>query len=389
MSDQNVQTPRNRGGRQRPAQQNRQHLQQVVNTQHRIYQFTKVYTAALDKGFKDRAALNTFTTWVNANIASIDPASIRVCNECGSSDLIPCDHFIVPAAPNAVVVNAHQYFAVPAGPTNFRRRFMWVGGIRRMFTWPSYDASINNNHNLGGFHNSDIDDNMIIDEMYNYIQLNMCTSYLINGSVDRRARLEHCHKLALKYCEEHSLRNPDPTTTHAIQNTIQRACDNAENDMLYERTNPTHNLLNPYALLDGVVNGVKYCLNATARGIVHMRHPIIAGVITVMVFRNARWLQSLTWRFLYAPAGRMVINSALSAMETTRQIMRGSAVHLNNLANWILNVSGAMRTSYCAGSVMQWLNNGRTFATETVSTMSSGVSMDDILSRVRALDAVI
>jgi len=87
------------------------------------------------------------------------------------------------------------------------------------------------------------DDNLI-PELYNYVKLRMQTSYTVNGKEDRALRLAHCSRLSHKWLESRKLKIDDDTVmTNRVMFTVQRVCDNAENQVLYGHTDPTANFL--------------------------------------------------------------------------------------------------------------------------------------------------
>lgn len=219
----------------------RNDVKQDIVKQVAQFKNTNTYLAAADKGFKNRDALDKFNSWVHRS--DIDPSKVRVCNECGACDLQLCEHFIV-NSPTVATVDESGALLIPSGPCNFAYRWMWVEKVKRMFVWPKFNADVVNNHYLDGFDNELLGDSLINEQLFNYIRLGMNTSYVINGVDDRSARLAHCHKLALRYMDERKIKQADRTDTrfvNVVTSTIQRACDSAENRMLYARNNPNHN----------------------------------------------------------------------------------------------------------------------------------------------------
>lgn len=203
------------------------------------YKNTLMYEAAVKSGFKNKTALDRFNVWVRS--AAVDPSKIPVCTECGNCDLVLCDHFIVAAAERAVDVE--ETAVVFPDVVNMKYEFRWVDKVRKMFTWPKFNPGEVSNHFLNGFDNSLIGDDFIINELMNYLRFHMNSSYVVNGTDDRKCRLGHCHRLAQKWCIEKKLDSSKftPEQVNSILCTIQRACDNAENPMLYAYTNPTKN----------------------------------------------------------------------------------------------------------------------------------------------------
>jgi len=215
------------------------HIEQLIIKGTTEYKNTLMYESAVKSGFKNKTALDRFNQWVRT--AAVDPSKIPVCTECGNCDLILCDHFVVAAAERAVDVE--ETAVVFPDVVNMKYEFRWVERVRRMFTWPKFNPAAVSNHFLNGFDNALIGDDFIISELINYLRFHMNSSYVINGKDDRKCRLGHCHRLAQKWCIEKKLDSSKftPEQVNAILCTVQRACDNAENPMLYAYTNPTHN----------------------------------------------------------------------------------------------------------------------------------------------------
>jgi len=117
----------------------------------------------------------------------------------------------------------------------------FVDGVRRMFMAPHFAMNVVNNHYLAGVSNADIPDTDVNESLYNYIRVHMHVHYKVNGREDRDLRLEHCRKLALRWAAQNKI--PTPTLsldTNWYLKTIQIACDQAENALLYSYVNPNY-----------------------------------------------------------------------------------------------------------------------------------------------------
>lgn len=217
-------------------------LKEVVKAAVVNYRSTDMYQRGCSAGFKTQAALDRFNDWVRANLDTIDPSKIPVCGECGSCDLLLCNHFVVPVSVNT----EHNGVLVVQAPikTKFYFQFHFIDGIKKMLLWPEFDLKKQNNTLAGGFDNADIDDENLIPELYNHIKLKLQTSYMVNGKDDRALRLAHAQRIAHKWIDMKKI-NPDDDTllTNRIMFTIQRTCDNAESAVLYKKTDPTKNFL--------------------------------------------------------------------------------------------------------------------------------------------------
>jgi len=230
------QEPRKERGGEKHAR-NRQ-----ISVETNNYHLTEAYRRAVGSGFKSQGALERFNQWVTANAGSIDPQYVVVCGHCGGADLVLCEHFVNQKSENkeqdgALVIQApirtHHFWT-----------FQLIDGIKKMLVWPKFDFDSQNNKYLGGFENCDIDDENIIPDLYNHIKVRMQTSYQVNGKEDRALRLAHCQRIMHKWVESKKMNlDNDTVLTNRAMFTVQRVCDNAENQVLYAATDPTANFL--------------------------------------------------------------------------------------------------------------------------------------------------
>lgn len=238
--------PQNGHGRDHQSGQarNAQQKFEVHNLAREVQSFhcTETYTRAVAKGFSNHAALAKFNQWIENKSAFIDPKSMVVCGQCGSADLVLCEHFVTGSTDNTEV-DGQLTINAPLR-TQFFYSFQIVDGLKKMLLWPTFDFAQQNNRLLGGFSNSDITDENVVPELYNFVKLRMQTSYKVNGKEDRALRLAHCSRLGMKWVEAKKLNlDCDTTLTNRVMFTVQRVCDNAENKVLYEETDPTQNFL--------------------------------------------------------------------------------------------------------------------------------------------------
>jgi len=201
---------------------------------------TRIYKRGVHK-YKTAEALAKFNTWVELHRDEIDPGEATVCKECGEVDLNLCEHWV-----GAEEKAKAEYSPTPVVKTeHFWSYHIW-DSIKRALKYPQMDLSVQNNDKTGGFDNSDISDNNIIPELYNYVKLRMQSSYSVNGVEVRNLRLEHCRRLATKWLEERKMEKKaeeDTVLTNRVMFTTQRVCDNAENRVLYGYTDPEQNFL--------------------------------------------------------------------------------------------------------------------------------------------------
>lgn len=209
----------------------------------KTYGRTDWYTKAVKAGFKNRAALDKFNDVVRNVAFNIDPMCVPVCQECGSSDMLLCEHFIVPDlgvidTDGAVVTIPQQRsFAV-------NWRFMWVDRVRRMFTWPRFDSGAAVNHYTNGFDPEQIPDSEIWPELYYYLRLHHNTSYVIDGSYCHEAKLAHSKKLALQFLTDMKIKKVEllsPELINKFHHTIAVACYQEDDQTLFKKRNMAWN----------------------------------------------------------------------------------------------------------------------------------------------------
>lgn len=235
-----------RAGNANPAQ--RQHRQQAnaqrAQQQHIInavprFQATRQYLALCERNFTSAAQIARANRWILANQAQIDPNELQICTECDFGD-----NFTICACAIAPIQQQHQQ-AVP----NIHQGLPNHIDVKRTWTdwfWGKENSAFSfheqNNHNLDEFSNSAIDDAYIMPELYNYVTGNMYVAYVnSSGQEDRRLRIEHCKRLAGRYMETHKLDSAaDTMLNNRVKFTVQRSCDQIENDMLYKEHRPTH-----------------------------------------------------------------------------------------------------------------------------------------------------
>jgi hypothetical protein len=212
-----------------------------IKKQLNIFRDTAVYLKGRDLMYEDAVALARFNTWVIAHQEQLDPSEQFVCNECGHVDFVLCAHCVkepkVALLPTAAVV-------VP----NDQRYHFWewrpVQTLINAIHMPKFDTHATDDLHLNGMSNHHISDKLTIQPLFSYLTLNMMTSYEVNGREDRALRLSHVHKLALKWLKERKLESQAEEDHHysvRVKFTIQRACDNSQNSMLYGQRNPTQN----------------------------------------------------------------------------------------------------------------------------------------------------
>lgn len=231
---------RNDLGVPQPGQARGHQMEAYIAQEQQRYSRTEWYGKAIKAGFKNRAALDRFNQTVFDCLADIDALKAPVCMECGRSELVLCEHFVVG---HGVEVADDDAVMIPAA-IHMRFRFDFVNKVRRMFTWPRFDSDAVVNHNINGFDNADLPDDYTDADLLAYIRLNMNTSYVINGSYDRAARLAHAKKIALRFLDEKKIPLAQRSTVvfvNRLMHTVQRSVDQQDDDMLLRESNPVHN----------------------------------------------------------------------------------------------------------------------------------------------------
>lgn len=205
------------------------------------FKCTALYLRGRDQVYPDAAALARFNTWVLNNKEHINPSEQRVCVKCGHVDFTLCAHSVVEEVEQEV---AEEVQIVPRQLRHHEWSFRPVLALKQAFRWPGFDTHSMSDDRLHGFSNHHLPDDLIIPELFSYLTLNMQTSYLVNGVEDRALRLSHVHRLAQKWVISRNLEKAAEADQHycvRIKLTVQRACDNAQNKMLYGERDPARN----------------------------------------------------------------------------------------------------------------------------------------------------
>lgn len=243
----------------------------IVNAQNE-HNVTEWYLSAVKHGFKNSAALDRFNTTVAGIASEIDPRRVPVCTECGNSDVILCEHYIVNGG--VVIVNDDAIAIPTTGGFFMRWRFQWFERVQRMFVWPRFDSSVLVNHYNAGFDPSVIPDTEIWPEMLCYIRLHLHTEYKIDGEFNRPAKLAHCKKLANRFLTDNRIKISDclsPEMVNKIQLTVARACDQRDDQTLFKKDDPRRN----FWIAPGRIP-VKHLIIAAAI----ISPPIVASVVS-------------------------------------------------------------------------------------------------------------
>lgn len=207
----------------------------------RQYHHTKIYLRGRDAIYPDAAALARFNTWVTANSAELDPAEQFVCHRCGHVDFTLCACRVERPVQQQVVVQ--QAAIIPHRERHFEWSFRPIEALKKGFVWPKFDTHSQSDEALWGFSNHHISDDLLIEELFSYLCFHMQTAYLVNGREDRALRLSHTHKLAQRWLTMRGAEDEilDQHYCVRVRFTIQRACDNMQNSMLYGSRTPAQN----------------------------------------------------------------------------------------------------------------------------------------------------
>lgn len=230
----------NPGIRQHRQQANAQrNQQQQINAAVPNYRATQQYLALDARQYTSAAQIARANRWILANQAQIDPNEVQICTECDfGADFTICACKIkpVPHQHQQAVPNIHAGLPNTLRVEQTWRDWLW-GKERSTFSFHQQ-----NNHNLDEFTNADINDDYIVPELYNFITGNMYVSYVNSAGVeDRRLRIEHCKRLSARYLETNKMDcSADTFLNNRVKFTVQRSCDQIENDMLYKEHRPMH-----------------------------------------------------------------------------------------------------------------------------------------------------
>jgi len=205
------------------------------------FRSSREYMKLKEKLYTNQAQLDRANAWIRTNEATIGPECMSVCVDCDAGAQFElCSCYLTAPAPGVAVIDAHQHLR---GNLVHRER---LGILRRglydMMSWeaPHFDFETQNNQMLSGFHNKSIGDDRMLPDLYNFITVNMNVTYTNSaGFNDRALRIEHCRRLASRFADTHQWDlSKDTVLANRYKFTIQRACDQAENDALYQETKP-------------------------------------------------------------------------------------------------------------------------------------------------------
>lgn len=273
------------------------------------FKATKWYTLGISKGFASKAALDRFNQAVQARGAGVDPNAAPVCTHCGASDLVLCDCFIV-AAPNAVQL-VDDALVLPAGDANVKYDFRWVGGLRRLFTWPKYNSALPINHDIGWMSNSQLpEEGMLWEDMAAYLRMHMNTSYMLNGAFDRKAKLSHAKKLALRFLDEFKITKTqrlEPKLVASMLFTVQRMTDQVDDDFLLAQSSQDYNIT---SRLQGFMSNA-----LTKRSfwiVVAIASPVLASKLVLASMRVNLWI----FERLTQANARILVGGSVLALRT-------------------------------------------------------------------------
>jgi len=324
-----------RGQAEEPARQARDGLQQYV--------MTRVYLRGRDAVYADERALARFNNWVDANAAQIDPAEQRICHVCGEAALRLCEHRIT-APP------AYEPPPPPPAPAMRVRPITIVQRFARAFKQPEFDLGQQDAQFLAGFSNDHIHQSMLIPELYNYITVNQQTSYAVNGRDSRDLRLAHSHRLAHRWSENSNHSETlvqDTVFANRFKFTIQRACDQAENRMLYKYHDPTQNFglawLPTYLVMRGLfLMAFGLLLLIFVDLTLPSTLPPFAEVVVWHVYATARSL------LMTVKAGSVQLCKLilLDGIALLRVMTHAVATHLSSLYHWAVETAVAGMESH-------------------------------------------
>lgn len=292
------------------------------------YYLTQHYTTAVAEGFCTYNERIRFNTWVLQNQGSIDPKVGSYCRDCGDVSLMVCHHKEYRNDPVLATPEHDDPAVLFSVPSVISWRFTALEQLRDWFRLPKFNPALNRNPYISGFDTQLVEDVLVNDKMASYIRLHLNTSYKINGVYDREAKVSHCHKLALRFCDEEKISHAakcQPGFVNSMQLTVQRCADSGMEEMLFAESS-------------GVKNGFWNLLNFP-RARPSRNHLIMAGVL---VFAASPTLR----RKVITAVVKTKLFIFRKYFETnTDIILIGSGHALRTAAMLIRYVSGAMAAS--------------------------------------------
>lgn len=233
------------GSSKNSSHNSRNNLNAVAAEGLNVYKSSIWYKRAIEKGFKNKVALDRFNEMVVSKVDEIDPSFYPVCEYCGHSDITLCE-CLVTGANNTVEIVDDDALVIPKGANSTSWHFKWVDGITRMFVRPRFDIDSPINHQIGWMSNSFLDENALLwAELLAYIRQKQATSYDVNGVADRAACLAHSKKIAKLFMDEMKIPLRERLTanfTNRVHFTIQRAVDQRDDEFLFKKTEQEHNI---------------------------------------------------------------------------------------------------------------------------------------------------
>lgn len=219
------------------------HLEGQLAVKVATHRMTATYLRGRDSLYDDVRALARFNQWVQVNQELIDPSEQFVCTICGHVAFELCEHRI---KPQEIEENDEADAAVLPVQQDLRHHhwsFKPISAVKKAFRMPAFDTHSHLDDRLHGFSNSHLNEDLILCDLHAYLLMNMQTSYKVNNADNRALRLAHCHKLAQRWIILNELEQQVENLHYGfrVRFTIQRACDNMQNDMVYEQRTPARN----------------------------------------------------------------------------------------------------------------------------------------------------
>lgn len=225
--------PVNKPVKQHGKKNERKKIINQIEGQLNVFHDTRIYTRGRDNFYPDALALARFNTWVEAHEKTIDPQEQFVCTVCGHVGFVLCAHKIT-----QVEIQIQEDEELVAEDHRHHKWSLPIQKIAsRAFKWPAFDTHSADDEFIAGISNEHLNKDLVILELFSYIVLHQQTSYLVNGREDRALKLAHSHRLAEKWLissNKEKLAENDLHFSVRVRFTVQRACDNLQNSMLYE-----------------------------------------------------------------------------------------------------------------------------------------------------------
>jgi len=219
------------------------------------YKMSTIYEKLISRPQYSAESIARANIWINKNINNIDPSLYFVCEKlCGDVDGRLCNCLVAGKVAD-VILSEDQIsiedpaveVAVPQDMGVLHIRASWWARLIFNTRDSTYDPKNLINHDIGDIydakthsqHHTIIPDKFALDwfsDLYTHLRANAFCTY-----PSRSIKLDHMHKLALKWLREEDKFSPcdmKPEQLAAFQSVIQKVTDELDSNLLYAETVP-------------------------------------------------------------------------------------------------------------------------------------------------------